>query len=148
MTVTVDTVSDSIVELDEIFDVDLAVLSTERNVTAVNGFATIEDNDQATITVEDAVGYEVDTDLEFVFTLNESVELPPGTKIRAYLDLTNDTAQGVDYLVPAGQLEVGFTGTAGETDSLVLPLVDDGETELPETVVLTITEIDAVNSTS
>ena len=127
-TFTVSTTEDAVLEANETFTVGLTVSNAPSGVTATDtGTGTINNDDSAAVTVNDASADEGDS-MTFTVTLDKAVQggltVTPG--------FTDGTAtEGTDYDENTSALT--FTGTAGETQTFTVSTTDDDVLEHPET---------------
>ncbi|MFK8113342.1 MAG: Calx-beta domain-containing protein, partial [Rubripirellula sp.] len=141
-TVTIPTVDDSVVESMESFTVMLSApsnLSADVSDTAV---VSITDNDTAILSITDVTVDEGDVATVTV-TLDRNVQ---DGLIVDFATIDGTAFSGSDYTANSGTLT--FTGTAGETQTINIPTVDDslsGEPDIQFTVTLstTTTAVDA-----
>ena len=125
-TFTVSTTEDDVLEADETFTVGLTV--SNSSVTATDtGTGTINNDDSATVKVNDASASEGDS-MTFTVTLDKAVQggltVTPG--------FTDGTAvEGTDYTENTTALS--FTGTANETKTFTVSTTDDEVLEADET---------------
>ena len=124
-TFTVSTTEDAVLEADETFTVGLSV--SNSSVTATDtGTGTIDNDDNAAVTVNDAGADEGDA-MTFTVTLDKAVQggltVTPG--------YTNGTADGADYTENTAALT--FTGTANETKTFTVQTTEDAALEADET---------------
>ena len=132
-TFKVATVEDAVVEADETFTVGLAVSKAPSGITSTDtGEGTIENDDAAAVTVNDADADEGDT-ITFTVTLDKAVQggltVTPG--------YTNGTAVWTDYT--ANRTALTFTGTADETKTFKVATVEDAVFEADETFTVGLT---------
>ncbi len=134
-TFTVATTEDSDAENDETFTVNLTVSGTQATVTATDtatGTITNDDGALAAVTIGDASASEGDS-LTFTVTLDKAVSggltVTPG-----FADGT--AAEGTDYTENTAAL--GFTGTAGETQSFTVTTTEDRVVEEDETFTVSL----------
>lgn len=129
-TVTVPINGDAVLEPDETFSV---TLSAPTNATIADGTAqgTITNDDSASIAINDrtlAEGNSGTTNFVFTVSLSGAVQggvaLPFGTA-------NGSAIQPGDYASTSGSLI--FTGTAGETRTITVPVVGDSVLEINET---------------
>ncbi|MGJ8713615.1 MAG: Calx-beta domain-containing protein [Maribacter stanieri] len=93
----------------------------------------INDNDQATLTISDASLNEDDTDGEMEFDVVLDLAVVGGTIVT--YSFINDTAiNGTDYTGTNGSLT--FTGTANETRTITVPVINDAILENTETFTI------------
>ena len=114
-------------EANETFTVGLTVSGTTLNITSADtGTGTVNNDDAATVTVNDASASEGDS-IAFTVTLDEAVQggltVTPG--------YTNGTAASGDYTKNTTALS--FTGTKGETQSFKVATTEDAVLEAGET---------------
>ena len=121
------TTDDSVLESAETFTVGLSVSATTLSVTSSDtGTGTIQDNDSARVTVNDASATE-GSNLTFTVTLNKAV----AGGLTVTPSYTNGTASGSDYT--ANTTALRFTGTAGETQTFAVSTTADALLEGSET---------------
>ena len=125
-TFTISTTEDAVLEADETFTVGLSV--SNSSVTATDtGTGTINNDDSATVKVNDASASEGDS-MTFTVTLGAAVQggltVTPG--------FTDGTAvEGTDYTENTTALS--FTGTANETKTFTVSTTEDAVLEADET---------------
>ena len=136
-TFTVQTTQDALVENDEIFTVGLT--ASKSGVTATDtAIGTIQDNDSARVTVEDANANEGD-DITFTVTLDQAVS--GGFKIGYSLfNITTTTSNKNgkydkrDFVRGSQESrKLTFAGTKGETQNFKVKTKEDGVVEHDET---------------
>ena len=132
-TFTVSTTEDAVLEADETFTVGLTVSGTTLSLTATDtGTGTINNDDGATVTVNDASADEGDG-MTFTVTLGAAVQggltVTPG--------YTNGTAADADYT--ANTAALSFSGTQGETKSFSVSTTEDNYFEADETFAVDLT---------
>ena len=132
-TFTVSTTEDAVLEANETFTVGLTVSGTKLSLTATDtGVGTINNDDSAAVTINDASASEGDA-ITFTVTLGEAVQggltVTPG--------YTNGTAASSDYTENTAALS--FAGTKGETRSLRVSTVEDNIFEGDETFTVGLT---------
>ena len=131
-TFTVPTVEDTVVEHDERFGVRVALSGAPAGVTGSEGTGTIENDDEAVVTVSDARGAEGE-DLSFRVTLDKAVQ--GGFTVRPVF--TDETAEkGTDYTEYASDLV--FAGRAGETQTFTVAALEDEVVEYDETFAVSV----------
>ena len=142
-TFTVDTTEDAVLEANETFTVGLSVSGTTLNITATDtGTGTVNDDDSAAVTVNDANADEGD-DISFTVTLSEAVQ--GGFKVTpSFTDVT--AVEGTDYDKNTGQLT--FTGTKGETKTFTVDTTEDGVLEANETFTVSLAASDVPTGTT
>ena len=131
-TFTVSTTQDAVVEHDETFEVGVTVSGTTLDVVAPGGATgTIENDDSAEVTVDDARADEGD-DLTFTVSLDNAVQdgltVTPG--------YANGTADASDYAANTSALR--FRGWAGETKTITVATVEDAMIENDEAFTLSL----------
>ena len=126
-TFKVATVEDAVVEGDETFTVGLAVSKAPSGITSTDtGEGTIDNDDAAAVTVNDADADEGDT-ITFTVTLDKAVQ--GGLTVTP--SFTSGTAADTDYTANTAALT--FTGTADETQTFKVATVEDAVVEADET---------------
>ena len=127
-TFTVSTTEDAVLEDNETFTVGLSVSKAPSGVTASDtGTGTINNDDGATVTVNDANAYEGD-DITFTVTLGAAVQ--GGLTVTP--SFTDGTAvEGTDY--DENTTALLFTGTANETKTFTVSTTEDTVQESNET---------------
>ena len=125
---TVSTTEDTVVEGDETFTVGLTVSGTSLSVDATDtGTGTINDNDGAVVTVNNAEASEGD-DMTFTVTLGEAVQ-DGLTVTPSFTDVT--AVEGTDY--DENTTALSFSGTKGETKTFTVSTTEDAVLEANET---------------
>ena len=135
-TFTVSTTEDAVLEANETFTVGLTVSQAPSGVTSSDtGTGTINNDDSAAVTVNDASASEGDG-ITFTVTLDKAVE--GGLDVTP--SYTNGTAESTDYTTNTSA--VSFTGTVGETKTFTVATVEDAVLEADETftVALSVSE--------
>ena len=137
-TFTVSTDEDAVLEANETFTVGLTVSGTLLSVTATDtGTGTINDDDGATVTINDASAYEGDS-MTFTVTLDSAVQ--GGLTVTP--NFTDGTAtEGTDYTENTAALT--FAGTAGETHTFAVATIEDDEVVGDETFTVGLTVANA-----
>ena len=126
-TFAVSTTADAVLEGDETFAVGLSVSGTGLSITASDtGTGTIQDNDSAAVTINDARATE-GSSLTFTVTLNKAV----AGGLTVTPRYTNGTASGSDYT--ANTTALSFSGRAGETQTFAVSTTADAILEGDET---------------
>ncbi|NKI30595.1 Calx-beta domain-containing protein [Croceivirga thetidis] len=135
-TITVTLNDDAIVEGSEEFTVTLGTPSNGVTTSGSPATGTITDNDNATLTIENETADEGDGTMTFTVTLSNTVV--GGTTVGYTFGDPGDSATGggTDYSATAGTLT--FTGTAGETESITVTLIDDVIVEGNENFTVTL----------
>ena len=130
---TVQTTEDAVLEADETFTVGLTVSGTTLDIDATaTGTGTISNDDDATVTVDDASTDEGGS-MTFTVTLDNAVQ--GGLKVTpGYTDVTTGTG---DYTANTEALT--FTGTASETKSFTVRTTEDAVLEADETFTVGLT---------
>ena len=122
---------DAVLEANETFTVGMSVSGTtlgDRITSTDTGTGTINNDDSAAVTVNDASATEGDS-LTFTVTLSAAVQ--GGLTVTP--DFTNGTAASGDYEKKAVPASLTFTGTKGETHSFKVPTTEDAVLEADET---------------
>ena len=137
-TFKVATTEDAVLEASETFTIGLTVSGTTLTITSTDtGTGTVNNDDAATVTVNDANASEGDS-IAFTVTLSEAVQdgltVTPG-----YTDGT--AVEGTDYDENTGALT--FTGTKGETKSFKVGTTEDAVFEAGETFTVGLTVTNA-----
>ena len=141
-TFTVSTDEDAVLEADETFTVGLSVSGAPTGVTVSDtGTGTINDDDSAAVTINDASADEGD-DMTFTVTLSEAVQ--GGLKVTP--SYTNGTAASGDYT--ANTTALTFTGTKGETKTFTVSTTEDAVLEANETFTVGLSVSDAPTGTT
>ena len=131
-TFTVSTTEDAVVEANETFTVALSVSDAPSGVTSTDtGTGTINDDDSAAVTVNDASADEGDA---ITFTVTLSAAVQGGLKVTP--SYTNGTAGSGDYT--ANTSELTFTGTADETKTFTVATKEDQVAESDETFTVSL----------
>ena len=127
-TFTVSTTEDAVLEGNETFTVGLTVSGTTLDITATDtGTGTINNDDGATVTVNDASASEGES-LTFTVTLGEAVQ--GGLKVTP--GFTDGTAvEGADY--DENRSALNFSGAKGETKTFTVSTIEDAVFEEDET---------------
>ena len=133
-TLTVATVEDAIIENDEAFTLSLAVSNAPDGITdADTGTGTIENDDGATLTINDARADEGDA-MNFRLSLGGAVQ--GGLTVTPVYTDGNATAD-VDYAPDT--TPIVFSGSAGETRTLSVATAQDSAYEGNETFTVGLT---------
>ncbi len=133
-TFTVSTTEDAVLEANETFTVGLTVSGTSLSITATDtGTGTINNDDGATVTVNDASASEGES-LTFTVTLGEAVQggltVTPG--------FSDGTAtEGTDY--DENTTALTFSGAKGETKTFTVSTTEDAVFEANETFTVDLT---------
>ena len=135
--VSVQIAADAIVEPDETFVVQLGTPSVAGiTVADAQGMGTIDDDDTATIAIDDVALAEGNAGTtSFVFTVTLTGAVQGGFSVD-YATVDGTATQPADYAAASGTL--AFAGTLGETRTIQVPVVGDTAAEPAEafTVVL------------
>ena len=139
-TITIPLTEDEIVEADETMLVNLSVGSQAVELSQSQVTVTIADNDSATLSIEDVSINESDGIAIFSVVLNQAVQ--------GGLQIDWSTADGTaidasDYTADSGTLT--FAGTADERQTITITLTDDSSVELTESLLVTLSNLEAVN---
>ena len=129
-TFTVSTTEDAVLEANETFTVSLTVSDTtlgSRITSTGTGTGTINNDDSATVTVNDA---NADEGGDMTFTVTLSAAVQGGLTVTP--DFTDVTAvEGTDY--DENTTALSFTGTANETETFTVSTTEDAVLEADET---------------
>ena len=126
-TFTVSTTEDAVLEANETFTVGLSVSGTSLSITSSDtGTGTINNDDSATVTVNDA---NADEGNGMIFTVTLGAAVQGGLKVTP--SYTNGTAASTDYT--ANTTALTFTGTANETKTFTVSTTEDEMVEGNET---------------
>ncbi len=127
---SISTVDDLVVEVDEQFFVNLSniagTLSASITLSDTQGAATINDNDSASIAIDDVVLLE-GGDAVFTISLNNAVD---GGFSVDYATQEDTALAGLDFTSQNGS--INFMGSAGETQQLTIATLDDALVESNE----------------
>ena len=141
-TLTIATTEDAVLEADETLTVGLTVSGTTLGVTATDtGTFTIDDDDDAAVTVDDANADEGDG-IVFTVTLDKAVQ--DGLTVTP--SYANGTAASTDYTENTTALS--FTGTAGETQTFTVSTTEDAVVEADETFTVSLAVSNAPTGTT
>ena len=133
-TFTVSTTEDAVLEANETFRVGLSVSNAPSGVAATDtGTGTINNDDGAVVTVNDAGAYEGD-DMSFRVTLGAAVQ-GGLTVTPVFTDVT--AVEGLDYQESTTKLS--FSGKANETKIFAVSTIDDTLLEETETFTVGLT---------
>ena len=141
-TLTVDSIEDTVVEDDETFTVSLGMSEAPSGVTVGDpATGTISDDDSKggtpTVTIANASALEGEA-LTFTVRLNRAVQ--DGLTVTPSFTDGNATS-GTDYTENTAAL--GFTGTTGETRTIVVATIEDAAVEEDETFTVSLSVSDA-----
>ena len=135
-TFTVSTTEDTTLEGAETFTVGLS--ASNSSVTSTDtGTGTINDDDSAEVTIDDASATEGD-DITFTVTLSEAVQ--GGLKVTPSFEDVS-AVEGTDY--DENTAALSFTGAKGETQTLTVSTTVDAILEANETFTVALTVSDA-----
>ena len=142
-TFTVSTTEEAVLESNETFTVGLTVSDAPSGVTSTDtGTGTINNDDSATVTIDDANADEGDA-ITFTVTLSEAVQ--GGLTVTP--DFTDVTAvEGTDY--DENTTALSFTGTKGETQTFTVSTTEDANVEAGETFTVGLSVSDAPTGTT
>ena len=121
--ITINTTDDSIVEADEDFFVNLSNASDGVSISDAQGLATITDNDNASITINNTTVTEGST---AVLTVSVDNAVDGGFSVD-FSSAGNTAIQGVDFSATSGVLN--FAGNAGETQTINVNTINDAAIE-------------------
>lgn len=122
-------IDDPVVEPSQQIEVALQDASAASVDDSDTGQITINDNDVATLAIGDTIVSESDGSATVTVAVDLAVE---GGFSVVVMTGDSDASSGEDYVSTTQTLE--FTGTAGETQSLVIALIDDQVPEPDETI--------------
>ena len=146
-TITVSVAGDEIVELDELFLVNLSAISASgRNVTFIDnqGRGTIVNDDTALLSINDVSQAEGDSgSTAFTFTVTLDSQVDTGFSVDFATSDGTATVVNSDYTAITGNT-IGFTGNLGETQTLQVIVSGDTTSELDETFFVTLSNIVAI----
>ncbi|WP_417389767.1 Calx-beta domain-containing protein [Gimesia sp.] len=138
-TITISIIDSELVELDESFLVSLTNIQSAFNVIFADsqGQVTIQDDDQAAITIDDVT---VDEDAGTA-TLTVSLDQPVDTTISVDFNTADQSAIASD----------DYTGTAGtltfnpeeQSKTITIPIIDSDLVEISETILVNLSSLDA-----
>lgn len=142
MTVTVAISGDQVVELDEIFFVDLSNLSSAAvTMQDGQGIGTITNNDAATISINDVSTVEGNSGTtNFIFTATLSHAVNTTVSVN-FATVDGTAAAPTDYATNTGTLT--FTGTAGETKTITVAVNGETAFETDETFLVNLSNVQA-----
>ncbi len=141
-TVTVTTIDDNLVEPEEHFFLTFNHPSNPVGIQALQAKATLIDNDQATISVNDISVSEGVGTATFVVTLSKAVQ---NEITITYATVNNTAIAPGDYTPVSGTLTFG--GTHPLTKQVAVTIIDDAIIETPETFYLNLTGLSAAGQT-
>ena len=137
-TVTVTIADDAVAEPSETYFVDLSNVSNAGvTLSDAQGLGTINDNDNATLTINNVTIDEDAGTATYTVTLDNAVQ---GGSVVNYTFTDGTATGGVDYDNTPGS--VTFAGTSGETQTFTVAIINDGVYEGDETFTV---NLDAVN---
>ena len=131
-TFTVATIQDAVLEANETFTVSLGISGQPKNagISGGSGTGTINNDDSAEVTIDDASASEGDA-ITFTVTLDEAVEggltVTPGS----YSNTGTHPASSSDYT--QNTTGISFTGTKGEPKTFTVSTTEDTDIEYNET---------------
>ena len=132
-TFTVSTDEDAVLEANETFTVSLSVSDAPSGITATDkGTGTINDDDSATVKINDASASEGES-MTFTVTLDKAVQ--GGLTVTP--SYTDGTTASDDYT--ANTTALTFTGTASETKTFTVSTAEDAVLEGNETFTVGLT---------
>ena len=153
LTITVTVLGDGIVELDETFRIALSNIAADNRavdfaVDAANqpiteAVATITDDDQALLTINDVSSTEGQgVSTAFTFTVTLDTEVQADSTFSVDFATRADTAiADADYITTGGTLN--FAGVAGETQTVTVTVLADALTEPPEAFFVDLDNVQA-----
>jgi gliding motility-associated-like protein len=131
------------VETDETVTIGM---TTVDNTPSFNDI-TITDTATATFTNDDSTEVTIDADIDVDEDAGDAVLTATlSNPVQGGFTLNVTTADGTavatsDYTAFNDQANGVFTGTAGETQSILIPIIDDSQGELSETFTVTLTSV-------
>ena len=134
-TIAVTTTDDSFFEGTESFFVNLSNATNNVNITDAQGIGTITDNDTAAITINDASIIEGNN---MVFTVTLDNEVGSGFSVD-FSTANNSATAGFDFTSTTGTLN--FTGTAGETQNIIVTTLEDAVLEGSESFFVDLSNV-------
>ncbi|WP_232105496.1 Calx-beta domain-containing protein [Gimesia panareensis] len=143
-TITITLSDDQVVEADETFLVDLTNLQAGGlNVTLsdTQSAGTITDDDSATLSIADMTVNENAGSATFTVTLDQAVQ---GGLSVDWTTADGTAVAGSDYVASSGTLN--FIGSADETQAITVTLFDDNDIELTESLLVMLSNLNAVGS--
>ncbi len=134
--ISIQTLDDDIVELDEVFQVILSnVVGATVDISDPSGDATIQDSDTASLSINDIQVSEGN-----IAVLTVSLDNAVAQGFSVDFTTSDDTAlASLDYQSSNGQ--INFTGNANETASINISLIDDLDVENSETFFVDLSNI-------
>lgn len=133
-TFTIPVVGDNVVEATETFTVALNGLTA--GTAPLGAVATIADNDNASLTIDDVTVSEGDGQFSFNVTLNGQVQ----DGLTVGYSMTDGTAKGTnDYNNASGTIT--FAGSNGEVENIIVPVLDDNIVEPTETFIVHLSSV-------
>ncbi len=145
-TVNVATTADTIVEADETFTATLGGLSNGgRGTVTISatdnvGTGTIVNDDQTTLTIANVAQLENVATMKFTVTSSNAVQ--GGFKVD-FATAAGTAKNNIDYTFAAGTLT--FAGTAGETQSFLVTIINDAIVEADETFTVQLSNVAPTN---
>ncbi|GAB4161764.1 MAG: hypothetical protein Tsb009_38970 [Planctomycetaceae bacterium] len=143
-TISVPVITDTIVEANETFTVDIINSSGGAVITDQQGVGTINNDDTATLTIANVTAAETDsstTFFNFQITLNNAVS---GGLTVNYATANGTATSGSDYVASSGTLT--FTGNTGEVVTIPIAVNGDTDLEANETFTVTLSSITALGA--
>ena len=139
----VPSIEDAVLEANETFTVGMSVSNAPSGITATDtGTGTINNDDSAAVTIDDAKADEGD-DITFTVTLSEAVQ--GGLTVTP--DFTDVSAvEGTDY--DENTTALTFTGTKGETKTFTVSTTEEADVEAAETFTVGLTVSNAPTGTT
>ena len=126
---------------------DETVTISQSNLGATSLAVTISDTAKATITNDDATEVTIDADVDVdedasFATLTATLSNP--VQGGFFIDVTTADGTAVapgDYTAFNDQPNTDFSGVAGETQSILIPIMNDSQAEFNETFAVTLTSV-------
>ena len=137
---------DSLVEASETYTVELSnVLPNIALINDASGLGTINDNDSATIVVEDVSVDESENSFAVKLTLNGNVQ---NTFTLDFGSADGSALNGSDYIATNGQVTFPANASDGDTQSILLNVTDDDLIEASENYFVNLSNINASGDVS
>jgi len=134
--IEVTAIADNIVELDETIIGQITNITSSISIifSTATATLTIENDDNAEVTIGDAQVIENIAGGNLIFTVTLDRVVPGGTQIAYSFSDDTATGGGVDYDSTGGTIT--FLGLANETQNIVVPIINDGTVEIEETFMV------------
>ena len=128
-------------------ETDETVTLSQSNLSATSLAVDITDTATGTFTNEDSTEVTIDADVDVDEDAGNAVLTATlSNPVQGGFFINVTTADGTavatdDYTASNDEPNVDFTGLAGETQSILIPIVDDSQGELSETFTVTLTSV-------